>query len=438
MQTAFAYASNFTAMKLELHRYAESDELQTVEDVLTTIIELSECWTGKIWPYTQMAILYGRQRRFNEAHQMLEQAENMAQKHPSHWNKTSIEEARADLLFQEGRFDQAIELYKEIIEIHKKIDNLWSHARCLMDWGEVYATRANPADMEEARNIYRQALIHFDEIGAHRHKKLVEERLLKLRETIYNQAVNYQRDAQELARAAEVQGSFLPDHIPQLEGWQIAVTLHPARQTSGDFYDFIPLVGGRTGILVADVADKGAAAALFMASSQSLIRTYAGEFIDNPEMVLAAASRRILADTHAGLFVTVFYGVLDPNTGKLVYCNAGHTPSIYLPENRKYLTLPRTGPPLGVSEGSQWDRSEIQLNPGDHLVLYSDGVTEAQNSDEEFFGENGLLLSLKHNRSVSAGLLRDAVLRDVHQFVGQAPQFDDITLMVLHREELSG
>jgi serine phosphatase RsbU (regulator of sigma subunit) len=219
-----------------------------------------------------------------------------------------------------------------------------------------------------------------------------------------------------------------------MAGWQLSVILKPARQTSGDFYDFIALPSGKLGIVVADVADKGAAAALFMATCQSLIRTYAGEFIDQPEEVVAAASRRMLADTHAGLFVTVFYGVLDPESGDLVYCNAGHTPAISLSDSKKYQTLPRTGPPLGVFDDVNWESSHLQFNPGDSVVLYSDGVTEAQNQDEEFFGEKGLLTSLKHNQDKPAEELRDAVLADLEEFSSGASQFDDITLMILSRD----
>jgi sigma-B regulation protein RsbU (phosphoserine phosphatase) len=303
----------------------------------------------------------------------------------------------------------------------------------MMDLAETCIDKGNPSDLEQARDLMREALIVFDEIGAHRHKKFVEERLQSLRRRITDQAASYQRDAQELARAAQVQGSFLPEQTPQIPGWDLTVTLIPARQTSGDYYDFIPLPEGRIGLLVADVADKGAAAALFMASSRSLIRTFAGEFVQNPEMVISAASRRLLSDTHAGLFVTVFYGVLDPESGTLIYCNAGHTPGIRIPQDEKIQTLPRTGSPLGVFEESHWERGEIQLSPGEAIVLYTDGVTDAQNEKDQFFGEKGLMIALKNNRTGTAEQIRDSVLADIRQFVGNQSQYDDITLMVLTR-----
>ncbi|MCK4900183.1 MAG: response regulator, partial [Anaerolineales bacterium] len=131
---------------------------------------------------------------------------------------------------------------------------------------------------------------------------------------------------QELALAGEVQASFLPGKIPQIPGWQLSVSLIPARETSGDFFDAIPLPGGRVGLLIADVVDKGVGAALFMALSSTLLRTYATEYPTQPELVFSAVNERILQDTNAKQFVTVFYGILDPDTGMLVYGNAGHCP----------------------------------------------------------------------------------------------------------------
>jgi serine phosphatase RsbU (regulator of sigma subunit) len=154
---------------------------------------------------------------------------------------------------------------------------------------------------------------------------------------------------------------------------------------------------------VADVADKGTGAALYMALSRTLIRTYAVEYVEHPERALAAANRRILSDAHADLFVTVFYGVLDPASGQLAYCNAGHNPPYVLRgQSCEVLALRRTGMPLGILEEASWEPQQIQLDPGDALLLYSDGITEAQNAAGELFGEARLLEAVQLDSACTA------------------------------------
>ena len=144
------------------------------------------------------------------------------------------------------------------------------------------------------------------------------------------QTLAHQKTVQELDFAWQIQASFLPDTLPQVEGWQLSAALNPCKETSGDFYDVIALPNGRLGILIADVADKGMGAALFMALSRTLIRTYAFEHQTRPELVLRSTNQRILTDTRNDMFVTVFYGILDPGTGQLTYANAGHNPPYLL------------------------------------------------------------------------------------------------------------
>jgi sigma-B regulation protein RsbU (phosphoserine phosphatase) len=232
-----------------------------------------------------------------------------------------------------------------------------------------------------------------------------------------------------------VQASFLPRELPTIVGWQVVVTLKPSRETSGDFYDVNLLPDGRVGILVADVVDKGAGAALFMALSWTLIRTYAAEYPTQPELVLSTVNHRILADTHADQFVTAFYGILDPATGVLVYCNAGHCPPylVSAQANNAVRALHRTGMALGVAQDVAWAQEDVQLVPGDVLVLYTDGVTEARNAQGAFFGEDRLLESVRADLGRSAQDIQDAIMADVRTFVDDAPQFDDIALAVVVR-----
>jgi sigma-B regulation protein RsbU (phosphoserine phosphatase) len=245
----------------------------------------------------------------------------------------------------------------------------------------------------------------------------------------------------ELALAGQIQASILPDGLPHVPGWQLTATLEPARETAGDFYDLIPLPNGRWGIVIADVADKGAAAALYMVLCCTLIRTYAAEHPTQPEQALSAVNGRILVDTHTDMFVTVFYGILDPHTGTLDYGNAGHNPP-YLLNGRgggssydDVRALRRTGPPLGILEDAAWERKSVQLAPGDALLLYTDGVTEAQDRREAFFGDQRLIKVAQASRGGAAEEIQGNLLAEVHGFVDDAPQFDDLTLMVIVREE---
>ncbi|WP_420645119.1 PP2C family protein-serine/threonine phosphatase [Candidatus Leptofilum sp.] len=246
----------------------------------------------------------------------------------------------------------------------------------------------------------------------------------------HQETLQSQKMAQELAFAGRIQQSFLPNAIPQHPNWDFAATLIPARQTSGDFYDFVPLENGRLGLIVADVADKGTGAALYMALSRTLIRTYAMQFPDAPGRALQLANERILTDTESDQFVTVFYGVLDLANGRFTYANAGHNPTFHL--NGSVQSLTKTGIPLGMFEGMDWQQETIQIGVGDSLILYSDGVPEAQNKLQEEFGEERML-AIAQQKFANAVACQNAIADAVHQFVEDAPQFDDITLMVATR-----
>ena len=242
--------------------------------------------------------------------------------------------------------------------------------------------------------------------------------------------------ARELALAGEVQTSFLPSKLPRIPGWQLTVDLKPVTQTSGDFYDVMPLQNGKLGILIADVVDKGVGAALYMALSGTLIRTYAAEFPTQPELVLSAVNRRILMDTSAEQFVSVFYGIIDPSTGALTYCNAGHYPPYLLRADNggAAMALTRTGMVLGVEKEETWKRASAQLDPGDVLVLYTDGITDAEDEQGAFFGQERLLETVLASLGSPAQDMQDSLLAAVHNFVGNTVQFDDMALMVVMRD----
>jgi len=256
------------------------------------------------------------------------------------------------------------------------------------------------------------------------------------------QTLAHQKMVQELDFAWQIQTSFLPDTLPQIEGWQLAAILKPCKETSGDFYDVIPLPNGRLGILIADVTDKGMGAALFMALSHTLIRTYAFEHQNQPDVVLQATNKRILSDTHNDMFVTVFYGILDLDTGLLTYANAGHNPPYLFKakypdrsrESVKSQGLRNTGMPLGILDEASWEAEAIVLDHGDTLIMYTDGVTEAQNQKGELFGDYRLIKATQDNFSATAAAIQDAVLATVDQFSDTDAQCDDETLVIVKRQ----
>jgi serine phosphatase RsbU (regulator of sigma subunit) len=248
----------------------------------------------------------------------------------------------------------------------------------------------------------------------------------------YAQRIASEKMARELEIAGKIQATFLPADQPRLPGWEIAATLIPARQTSGDFYDFIELGDGRIGFIVADVADKGTGAALYMALSRTLLRTYARQFPDEPGKVLSLSNERILDDTHSNQFVTVFYAVLEMASGRITYANGGHNPALVV--GTQAAELGNTGMPLGMFPGPSWRQEQLTLAPGDSLVLYTDGISEAMNGRQEEFGDRRLQQVTADHAADAAQEMQAAILSAVQSFAGDAPQADDMTLLIVKRQ----
>ncbi len=244
--------------------------------------------------------------------------------------------------------------------------------------------------------------------------------------------------ARELVMAGKIQEDILPEKAPTILGWDISARLLPARETSGDFYDFIPLSDRKWGIVLADVTDKGMGAALFMALSSTLIRTYAARFPTLPGLAMNAVSERLLTDTRGGMYVTTFFGILEPHTGRFVYANAGHPPGFLISTQRAKVAVEHlrpTGMALGVSESAQWKQKIARMGPGDYLVLYTDGITETQNRQGVFFGEERLINVVLSRIGRSAREVQDALIEEVNKFEGYIPQQDDIALIIIRRKK---
>ena len=252
--------------------------------------------------------------------------------------------------------------------------------------------------------------------------QLVQEQQAEARER--------ERIAQELRVAQLIQQQFLPQHLPELPGWQLAAHYQPAREVGGDFYDVIELDDGLVGFVVGDVTDKGVPAALVMASTRSILRADAPRLI-SPAAVLERANELLFPSIPPQMFVTCLYAVLNPNTGHLRYANAGHNLP-YVRTADGVAEYRATGMPLGLMPGMSYEEKESWLEPGQMLLLYSDGLVEAHNPGQEMFGFPRLMGLMRHERDCHA--LIEMLMSELDRFTGSGhEQEDDITLVALHR-----
>jgi serine phosphatase RsbU (regulator of sigma subunit)/anti-sigma regulatory factor (Ser/Thr protein kinase) len=244
------------------------------------------------------------------------------------------------------------------------------------------------------------------------------------------EAATRQRFEQELEVARLIQQNFLPRELPDLPGWQVAAYYRPAREVGGDFYDVIPLPDGRVAFVVGDVTDKGVPAALVMSATRSVLRASAQRLVE-PGAVLERVNDHLCPDMPEKMFVTCLYGVLDPVSGHLRFANAGHDLP-YVKTAQGVVELRARGMPLGLMPGMAYEEKEATLEPGDSVLLHSDGVVEAHDPQRDMFG----FPRLKETMARVAGgqELIDRVLGDLEAFTGpDADQEDDITMVTLQR-----
>ncbi len=247
---------------------------------------------------------------------------------------------------------------------------------------------------------------------------------------LYKVAVEKGRMEKELQMAKDIQRGLLPHGLPVMPGYEFAADWRSAREVAGDFYDYFELDDARLGVVVADVSDKGAPAAIFMAVSRSLIRG-AALSAPTPEAMLRQTNLTILKDTESGMFVTVYYVILEPG-GKFTGVNAGHNrPLLYRASRKTHEFLPRGGRPLGWFEDLPVTALPYQLEAGDVLVLYTDGLTESENVLSEPYGEDRLVAVVRENAALPAADIVRAITASVLDFMGAAPPFDDTTLVVI-------
>ncbi len=259
----------------------------------------------------------------------------------------------------------------------------------------------------------------------------LEKKRLRDREQAYLASVR-----QELELGRRTQADFLPGTLPQLSGWNLAATFLPAREVAGDFYDAFQLPNGRLGLLIGDVCDKGVGAALFMALTRSLVRAFAEQADREPNDALKAVSLTnsyiVRHHRQSHMFATIFFGLLDPASGTLTYVNAGHPPPVRISAQHTLELLDVTGPAVGFMGDSLFATATTTITPGEMLLAYTDGATEARDATGDLLGEDRLLAAIGAPTDMQA--LMQRIEHAIQCHIASDVLADDITLLGIQRE----
>jgi sigma-B regulation protein RsbU (phosphoserine phosphatase) len=246
----------------------------------------------------------------------------------------------------------------------------------------------------------------------------------------------------DLEIGRQIQSGFFPESIPDIPGWELAAHFEASRQVAGDFYDFFQFEDSRfTAVVIADVCDKGVGAALFMVLFRSLLRAFSKVAIDQDNVSrhlkeIIIKTNNYIAEIHgnSNMFATMFLGILDPDSGILYYVNGGHEPPVVLDKGGRVIRrLPPTGPAVGVFPGMEYKVGQIEFNPGDFLVGYTDGTTDARNPEGEFYSEERLLKYIQAPWTSLFSMVYE-LKNELHKYSGPQQQFDDITLISIRRK----
>lgn len=290
------------------------------------------------------------------------------------------------------------------------------------------------------------------------HQLVVESLASQAAVVLHNQTLRERQEAlrefqQQLEIGRQIQQNFFPDELPQPDGWELVARFHPAREVAGDFYDAFYTPQGKIGLIIADVCDKGLAAALFMSLVRSLLRAFSQQHSFSHQM--SGAKRQIgsiepepnekfdllntirLTNAYIGtnhqqahMFATLFFGVLDPQTGQLIYVNAGHNPPIIFNAAGVKTTLRPSGPAVGLIKEARYVIHQAVLAPGDTLLAYTDGITEARNREQQPFTTERLIRQLAPNAHSAVALL-EKIDSEVHHHIAGGEPFDDIALLAV-------
>jgi sigma-B regulation protein RsbU (phosphoserine phosphatase) len=292
----------------------------------------------------------------------------------------------------------------------------------------------------EKENAFDESVVRLLQTLAASMSVALENARLWEQESLYRKALE-----REFEIGREIQAGFLPETIPQPEGWEIAASLKSAREVAGDFYDVFELPENRIGLVIADVCDKGLGAALFMTLFRSLLRAAANMDFHEPLHTgnnqsssarlknAVSLTNRYIVETHGktGMFATVFFGILEPGTGALTYVNCGHLSPLLLDKHGVKQALGLTGPALGAVPDAEYAIREVDLVRGDMLFAYTDGLTDTENPTGDIFSIKKLMPYLTHEQPLRSLLEQIQEKAEIH--AAGTKQFDDITMLAVRR-----
>lgn len=249
---------------------------------------------------------------------------------------------------------------------------------------------------------------------------------------LYDEEQSLKKIEEELNFATDIQTNLLPKSNPQIDGFDIAGKSIPAKEVGGDYYDFISIDENKNAICLGDISGKGLPAAMLMANLQATLRGQA-IFSSSSGECLTRANKLLYRSTDRQKFATLFYGILDSPKDIFHFSNAGHDPPFFIDSNKQVTRLTKGGTVLGFMEEYQFEEDSIKLNTGDTVIIYSDGITEALNEQDEEFGEERFLAIIKDSILLKAVNIIEAVFDAVKAFVQDVPQSDDITIVVIKK-----
>jgi serine phosphatase RsbU (regulator of sigma subunit) len=273
--------------------------------------------------------------------------------------------------------------------------------------------------------LFFQAPLAFAGAVGIEYSRLFKEFLVKL------------RMEEDLTSAHDLQMSMLPATCPEVEGYQIAASSTPAREVGGDFFDFFKIGEGKVGLIIGDVTGKSVSGALIMAASRSVFRMLSEEELSVGETMIRA-NQRIKKDIKSGMFVALLYAVHDAEDGSVALCSAGQTQPLLLSAKTAEPTLVETVGdtfPLGILDEANYEETQLQMEPGDKVVYYTDGIVEAMNKNEDMYGFERLHEVVKSSPADNAEALMNDIIKDVSDFTGDAPQHDDLTIIVVSADK---